>query len=57
MLGPEAVKAFQNFYEAETLSEALSQFHLTCDLINLPGGGRFLEFYPLLKASLKVKPY
>ena len=50
---PGAVEAFKRFYEAASLQESLSEFHQLCDLVNLPRGGRFLEFYPLLKASLK----
>jgi len=55
---PEAVSAFEKFYNAETLLDTLAAFKQTCDLVNLPNGGRFKEFYPLLRNSLKDQlPY
>jgi len=54
----EGIEAFKKFYEAETLEEALDSWHEVCDSANLPRGGRFPEFFPILKAAYKeALPY
>ena len=51
---PEGVAAFKKFYDADTLEEVLDSFHLVCDSANLERGGRYKEFFPLLKAAYQV---
>ena len=52
---PEGIEAFKKFYDAETLEEVLDTFHLVCDSAKLERGGRYKEFFPLLKAAYMVK--
>jgi len=55
---PEGVQAFKEFYDSETLQEALETFKRVCDGANVARGGRFSEFFPYLKAAYKdVLPY
>jgi len=55
---PEGIEAFKKFYDAETLEEVLDTFHLVCDSAKLERGGRYKEFFPLLKAAyMNVLPY
>jgi len=55
---PEGIEAFKKFYEADTLEEVLDSFHVVCDSANLERGGRYKEFFPLLKSSYQdALPY
>jgi len=47
----EGVTAFKKFYDAGTLVESLESWQDVCSAANLPNGGRFKEFFPLLKAA------
>ena len=51
---PEGLEAFKKFYDAETLEEVLDSFHIVCDSAKLERGGRYKEFFPLLKAAYQV---
>ena len=51
---PEGIEAFKKFYDADTLEEVLNTFHQVCDAAKLERGGRFKEFFPLLKAAYQV---
>jgi len=55
---PEGIEAFKKFYDADTLEEVLDTFHQVCDAAKLERGGRYREFFPLLKAAYQnVLPY
>ena len=51
----EGIEAFKKFYDAETLEEILESFEQVCVCANIGKGGRFIEFFPYLKAAYLVK--
>ena len=51
----EGIEAFKKFYDAETLEEILESFEKVCVCANIGRGGRFIEFFPYLKAAYLVK--
>ena len=51
----EGIDAFKKFYDAETLEEILESFEQVCVCANIERGGRFIEFFPYLKAAYLVK--
>ena len=51
----EGIEAFKKFYDAETLEEILESFEQVCVCANIEKGGRFIEFFPYLKAAYLVK--
>ena len=51
----EGIEAFKRFYDAETLEEILESFQQVCVCANIEKGGRFIEFFPYLKAAYLVE--
>ena len=51
---PEGVEAFKKFYEADSLVDILDTFKQVCDCAKIEQGGRYVEFFPYLKAAYLV---
>ena len=51
----DGIEAFKKFYDADTLEEILEYFEQVCVHANIEKGGRFIEFFPYLKAAYLVK--
>ena len=50
----EGIEAFKKFYEADSLVEILDSFTQVCDCAKIERGGRYVEFFPYLKAAYLV---
>ena len=50
----EGIEAFKKFYEADSLVEILDTFQQVCDCAKIERGGRYVEFFPYLKAAYLV---
>ena len=51
---PEGIEAFKKFYEADSLVDILDTFKQVCDCAKIEQGGRYVEFFPYLKAAYLV---
>ena len=51
---PEGIEAFKKFYEADSLVDILDTFTQVCDCAKIERGGRYVEFFPYLKAAYLV---
>ena len=54
---PEGIDAFKRFYDADQLGDILESFNQVCDSAKIERGGRYVEFYPYLKAAYLVFKY
>lgn len=52
---PEGIDAFKKFYDADQLGDILEAFNQVCDLAKIERGGRYVDFYPYLKAAYMVR--
>ena len=52
---PEGIEAFRKFYDADSLVDILETFGQVCDCAKIERGGRYVEFFPYLKAAYMVR--
>ena len=50
----EGIEAFKKFYDAEQLIDILDSFKQVCEHAKIEKGGRYVEFFPYLKAAYMV---